>query len=103
MAPVDELISAIENKNNDQVCELLRRLDVATVNSTDITGCGPLHYACKYNNSHAVALLLAMQGIKVNTRDMNGDTPIVLAAWCASVEALRIMLGDSRVDVEARV
>ena len=49
------------------------------VNSITQGGNTPLHLACQHNHRHTVELLLAQQGIKVDMKNSQGDTPRMVA------------------------
>merc|ERR1712051_119139 len=72
----NELIKAIKTKDDTEVTQLLSKMDAESVNSKDEYGLSPLHHACDVNNCYAVTKLLSVPGIKVNTRDNNGQTPL---------------------------
>lgn len=69
----NELIRAIQKKDDKEVTKLLVTMDV---NAKDEYGLTPLHHACDVNNTNAVTQLLSIPGIKINTRDNNGQTPL---------------------------
>jgi len=58
-----------------------------------------LHEACENGHASVVAMLLAHPGIDVNTRTPFGDTPFKRACWKERTSCFRLMLGDSRVDL----
>ena len=61
-----------------------------------------LHTACLTNDSISVVQLLAAPGVDVNARDKEGMTPIMVSTRYCSVEALKLMLEDPRVDLDVR-
>ncbi|MDP6111996.1 MAG: ankyrin repeat domain-containing protein, partial [Planctomycetota bacterium] len=67
-------------------------------NIVDRDGKSPLHWAVESNRLEAVKLLLAVKKLKVDLRDKQGRTPLVLAAKEGSEEICKALL-DRKADV----
>jgi len=57
----------------------------------------PLHWAAKYNNRDAVAVLIAYEA--EHLFDINGFTPLHVACESASIEAVSTLLLDEKCDI----
>jgi len=100
MSSTTALICAIRQKNNAKASVLLNGVSCEEVNGVDTHGSSALHWACRHNNHHLVSQLLAIPGILVNVKNLQGQTAVMWSVACCSVDALKIMLKDDRVDIE---
>ncbi|CAG2189351.1 unnamed protein product [Mytilus edulis] len=53
----------------------------ANPNTVDWRGSTPLHYACGAGNANIVKCLMENKHVKVNIKDVNGRTPLLVAAY----------------------
>lgn len=58
----------------------------------------PLHYAADRGFVKVVAVLIASGGADVNAKDESGNTPVMTAAICGSLESIKILI-DNNADV----
>jgi len=61
-----------------------------------------LYIACMNNHHQIVSALLGIPDICVNVRSAYGHTPIMMSAMHCHKEALKLMLEDSRVDLNIK-
>ncbi|CAH1225797.1 MFHAS1 [Branchiostoma lanceolatum] len=64
----------------------------AQVDSEDEVGCSPLHRAVWYNKFDVVQALLAKYGANKNKKNLEGYTPLHLAAKAGHLEILNVLL-----------
>ena len=80
--------------------ELLLQVPGIAINKADERGRTPLHEAAtRMGKLECVKLLLRAPGISVNKVDTMGFTPLVDAANLGKFESIKLLLGDTRVDV----
>jgi len=95
-----------EYAQNDNICELLEKMDAQNVNETDESGITSLHMACYMDNVAVARKLLSIPGINVNasanSSKSSSITPIMTAAANCSLRTLKLMLDDLRVDLDVR-
>ena len=85
------------------VVQLLLTVENCQVNCQDSTGYTALHFACFTDNSVIVRSLLAHTDMSSeNIRDSNGWTPVMCAVIHGNTECVRLLVSDSRVDLETR-
>ncbi|CAJ0545078.1 Ff.00g085510.m01.CDS01 [Fusarium sp. VM40] len=65
----------------DRIAELLDLIDEVDLNPQDCEGRTPLHVATMLEKEHAVRMLLARPGIRLNLVDNMGRTPLALATY----------------------
>ena len=83
MSKLPQLISAIASKNDPEMVKLINDMTIDQVNALhtgyllnsqqqripgDTLGATALHVACLSNNTTAIAVLLGLKGIEVNTK-----------------------------------
>ncbi len=70
-------LSGIYRRDRDIDYNIIRQCikDGADVNVTNEHRWTPLHLACHYGNNEAIKILLNCDGIKINAKDSNGNTP----------------------------
>ncbi|RUS82597.1 hypothetical protein EGW08_009671 [Elysia chlorotica] len=78
----------------------------ADINKTDRNRKSPLTYACALNQAETVAILLKQPKINPNCADLNGVTPLMLAAGLGNLQVVRVMMeahvsGSVTIDLSA--
>merc|ERR550519_2876568 len=102
MTLVQDLAQALGSKKNGKISKVLEKIDSETLNEADgVFAITPLHLACWFNNAEAVAKLLSFPNINVNSKSAVGVSAVMVAAASCNSRALRLMLNDPRVDLEA--
>ena len=96
------LMRAVANKHNSIVQFLLQYPGV-DVNCQAIDGWTALHWCVYSDNLEGLRLLLAHPGMRsLNTRGVNGDTPLMGAVNNGSVSCVRELVGVEGVDLDTR-
>lgn len=94
------LIIACKNSREESVRLLLETTEGACkLDLFDVHGRTALHAAIQAGNDVIVRLLLD-HGADVRAFDMDGNTPLIAAATAARVGALKLLLGNDRVDIQ---
>jgi len=96
------LIRAIQAYDYEEILKFLGAVDLEAINGTVDGGWTALHVACDCDNAWALQGLLQVRGIDVNVQDIDGDTPIMIAAKSCRAEPLKLLKDDHRVDMEIR-
>lgn len=79
------------NANDRAALVDLLASDSDIVNSIDVIGLTPLHYAARFGNASAASLLIG-RGALVSARDAKGNTPLHLAAEAPESVAAEVAL-----------
>ena len=88
--------------NHEEVVDLLLAQPGLDVNAKNNSNRTALHYACDKGNIAILSKLLAVPGILVNERDVDGLTPIMQAIHSRKPEAVRVMAAVEEVDLDVR-
>ncbi|KAI1498822.1 ankyrin [Biscogniauxia marginata] len=94
---------ALSNPDDSILRKLLEREDLDP-DEPDNGGTTPLMYACWYNRSKQVSLLLDLGRCNVNSRDKAGETPFSYVVKKSPItkegmKTIRILLGSNKVDL----
>ena len=82
------------------VCQVL--IDAgADIETKDVEGRSPLHFACS-SGSLGVVKMLVRAGAGVGVPDSMGQTCLMLATYCRHTETVRYLVGLKEVDVDKR-
>ncbi len=96
---------AAEEGNDEAVKKMLESGEIDDLNPVDELRRTPLHLAAGNNHTRVLKLLLAMQeerGVQVNARALFGITPLLLSVRRGCTEAVKLLLKNPFVDLEAR-
>lgn len=88
------LLLAIRNDNIEMLKLLLSNINI-NINLTDNSGYTALHRAVGYKLEHKIEIIKILLGypdIKVNTKDIYGDTILISAAYVGNVEVIQLLL-----------
>lgn len=85
------LVQAVLNDDIDEVRELLQKKPKVNVRDKSENGITPLHAAVQNGNVEIAALLLSY-GAKVNARDTDKRTPLMMIDYDAETEMLDLLL-----------
>ena len=110
-----ELGISLDNENNEgakpihlsaqqgtvAIAVLLLNTDTVSLSAIDKQQNTPLHYAAR-NSRHGMTQFLLEQGASINTKNLNSNTPLTLAAYCGSAKSVMEILKDSSCQVELR-
>ena len=73
------------------------------INKSDMYGQTPLHFACSRNNTEIIQLLCRNPALtSLNSRDVSGNTPIMVAAKFGNFQAFTKMMKIGKVDFSIR-
>ena len=90
-------------RGHTSVVQLLLTVENCDVNCQSNNGHTALHLASFIDNSEIVRSLLAHPGMRSeNIRGYGGQTPLMRAVMRGSVESVRLLVSDGRVDLETR-
>ena len=96
------LMYAVRNKHNSLVQLLLQQPGI-DVNCRDRWGQTALHYSVTGDNPEGLRLLLAHPGMgSINTRDNDGDTPLMAAIRRGRLSCVIELVRVSGVDLDTR-
>lgn len=97
---------AVLSQNEDNVRLLIDNVDRININEKDGDGKTALHYVAASPNDTAsnisMAEMLIGAGADVNAKDKDGATPLHYAIKPANVPIVKILVADSRTDVNAK-
>lgn len=84
---------------NNKVSTLIYFNGKLDYNEPDFNDITPLHWASSNGSEEAVAYLLTIDGIELNKKDKEGQTPLVLATSYGNTKIVRrlLMKGASRL------
>ena len=82
-------VLAKQNKEEEIICLLQNGADV---NEQDSDGITALYYACYFNNTELVEILLKHDNINVNLQDTDGSSPFTFACGDYRYECALMML-----------
>ncbi|KFY86230.1 hypothetical protein V500_07764 [Pseudogymnoascus sp. VKM F-4518 (FW-2643)] len=77
------------------------RYDLQALNQLDDCGKAPLHWACQGGNTAALTVLLSA-GADVNIANIDGETPLMVAAHRGDTDAVRLLLLVKRCDFDKK-
>jgi ankyrin repeat protein len=84
----------------DVIRSVLGHTDFQDVNLTiGDKGLSLLHHACKRGDCDAIRVLLAHQGINVNLKNYDGETPLMFAVRHDHLEAVELLLQHSDIEI----
>lgn len=75
----------------------------ANPNTVDWRGSTPLHYACGAGNANIVKCLMENKHVKVNIKDVNGRTPLLVAAYYCKNDIVCYLLRNCEQVVDLTV
>eukprot|EP01064_Diplonema_japonicum_P015476 TRINITY_DN23188_c0_g1_i1.p1 TRINITY_DN23188_c0_g1~~TRINITY_DN23188_c0_g1_i1.p1 ORF type:complete len:510 (+),score=112.27 TRINITY_DN23188_c0_g1_i1:38-1567(+) len=84
-----ELQKAVLEGDEKLVCELISRIHKDLLDTTDDDDRTPLFNACLLGHGGIVRELVATKGVDVNVNDIEGNTPLYVAASKGHMEAVR--------------
>ena len=98
------LMFAVQNKLNSVVKFLLTEPDFCFTNEANtLTGDSALHCACQEDNVPAISLIARHPSKpNLNTENSRGETPLMVAVKCGSINSVRCLLGLPGVDMETK-
>jgi ankyrin repeat protein len=88
-------------KGHEEVVSLLLERGAA-VNAVDTLQRTALHCAWIIGGPGVLRILLAQPGVECNPRSSDGWTPVMMAVEFGSVESVRVLAGDPRVELDTR-
>merc|ERR1711990_748207 len=98
-----DMREAIERNNHQSMSKIIRDRDYQPNHMGEgeerITA---LHMATLKEDPEALSILLQLEKIDLNVKLSNGFTPLLLAAARGRMISFEILIGDERVDVDAR-
>jgi ankyrin repeat protein len=86
-------LSKCNGKDKNDLTQLLINNN-ADVNSKDIDGFTPLHYACKQSNIELTQLLIN-NNADVNSKDIHGSTPLQYACKQNNIELTQLLINNN--------
>ena len=97
----ETFFKSIYNRDPLETKEILRNNPTINVNWKNmlVLGRTALHIAARLDLDQTVAILLAHPGIDVNVKDEEDETPFMCACYLGRTSCARLLLKDSRVDV----
>ena len=90
---------------HDHVAEVLLQHPAIDVNIVDNIGYSALHMAVSADNHKMTAMLLARRDLTratINHRNHEGQSPIMIAIDCNSVNCIPLLLACTKVDLNMR-
>ncbi|XP_052097446.1 uncharacterized protein LOC127732451 [Mytilus californianus] len=75
----------------------------ANPNTVDWRGSTPLHYACGTGNANIVKCLMENKHVKVNIKDVNGRTPLLVAAYYCRNDIVCYLLRNCEQVIDLKV
>jgi ankyrin repeat protein len=93
------LIAAINNGNTEIALKLIARMDAASLNAKDENGVSALFAAVTTANDGVIDALLAKDGIDINTRTNEQNTPFLEALRLGNVRIANKFLAREEVNV----
>merc|ERR1711971_889464 len=101
----DDMRDAIERNDHQSMSKIIRDQDYQPNNMGEGEGkekMTALHMATLKEDPEALSILLQLEKIDPNAKLPNGFTPLLLAAARGRMISFEILIGDERVDVDAR-
>ena len=98
------LMFAVQNQYNSVVKFLLTEPDFCFTNEANtLTGDTALHCACQEDNSCALSLLVHHPSKPdINTKNSRGETPLMVAVKCGSINSVRCLVSLPEVNMATR-
>ena len=91
------------NFHNFHTAKYLLNVPGIDINKSDFYGCTPLHISCYQNNVEIIQLLCRHPSMtSLNTRDVSGNSPIMLAVQLGKVDAVKELLKIRGVDLSTK-
>jgi len=101
----DDMREAIEQNDHQSMSKIIRDRDYQPNNTGgegEKESMTALHMATLKEDPEALSILLQLEKINPNAKLSNGFTPLLLAAARGRMISFEILIGDERVDIDAR-
>ncbi|MGB0895465.1 MAG: ankyrin repeat domain-containing protein [Parashewanella sp.] len=87
-----QLITAVQNGKYDKASQLIE--ETANISYCDSHGNTALHYACRYQDTKCIQLLLDA-GADIEAKNNDGYTPLMFASRCKNSNAVRLLISHN--------